>query len=50
MNENKITEEMIKEARNKYYRDYYKRPGNKEKKKEYMRRYWEKKISKEGND
>ena len=35
----------IKEERRKYYREYYK--NNKEKMKEYSRRYWEKRAGKE---
>lgn len=45
MSEDKTREQLIKEARNKYYRDYYKSSEErKAKKKEYQKRYWEKKA------
>jgi len=39
-----ITEEDIRAVRNKYQREYFKSEKNKQKRKEYNRRYWEKKA------
>ena len=40
----KTRAELIREARNKYQREYFKREENKGKRKQYNDRYWEKKA------
>lgn len=46
--DNKLTEDLIKETKNKYFREYRKK--NPQKSKEAQKRYWQRKAEQELNN